>query len=174
MTCGRESWLDGFSISEFDPSNLFAAALVDQARKHRKRAPEEERRIQDPTFRRREVVADEQRIHQPAVEILEPDGRVICRLDLTGWHIEEGHRNCAGGPGRRGCGNRRDEREDKKCDDRYGAGHPRDCCELSHISFRRAGNRAGKPDGHHFHSKKDAERGAARRCYRNRERIRDG
>jgi hypothetical protein len=37
FSCGRESWVDGFTISEFDPPKLFAAALVDQARKHRKR-----------------------------------------------------------------------------------------------------------------------------------------
>jgi hypothetical protein len=45
FTCGRESWLDGFTISEFDPSKLLAAALLDQARKHRKRPPEEIRKI---------------------------------------------------------------------------------------------------------------------------------
>jgi hypothetical protein len=44
---GRESWLDGFTVSEFDPAKLFAAVLVDQARKHRKRAPDEEGKIQD-------------------------------------------------------------------------------------------------------------------------------
>jgi hypothetical protein len=42
-----------FSISEFDPSKLFAAALVDQARKHRKRPPEEERKIQEQRRRER-------------------------------------------------------------------------------------------------------------------------
>jgi hypothetical protein len=41
FSCGRETWLDSFTISEFDPSKLFAAALVDQARRHRKRPPEE-------------------------------------------------------------------------------------------------------------------------------------
>jgi hypothetical protein len=46
MTCGQESWLDGFTISEFDPAKLLAAALIDQARKHRKRSPEEIARIQ--------------------------------------------------------------------------------------------------------------------------------
>ena len=40
-TCGREAWLDGFTVSEFDPAKLFAAALIDQARKHRKRSPDE-------------------------------------------------------------------------------------------------------------------------------------
>jgi hypothetical protein len=39
--CGREAWLDGFTVSEFDRQELFAAALIDQARKHRKRSPEE-------------------------------------------------------------------------------------------------------------------------------------
>ena len=47
FSCGRESWLDGFTISEFDPSKLFAAALIDQARKHRERPPDEERKIQE-------------------------------------------------------------------------------------------------------------------------------
>jgi hypothetical protein len=28
-------------VSEFDPAKLFAAALIDQARKHRKRSPAE-------------------------------------------------------------------------------------------------------------------------------------
>jgi hypothetical protein len=46
FSCGRECWLDGFTVSEFDPSKLFAAALVDQARKHRKRAPDEVQRLQ--------------------------------------------------------------------------------------------------------------------------------
>lgn len=46
-TCGPERWLDGFTISEFDPAKLLTAAIVDQARKHRKRPPEEERKIQE-------------------------------------------------------------------------------------------------------------------------------
>jgi hypothetical protein len=37
----------GSTISEFDPAKLLTAAVVDQARKHRKRAPEEERKIQE-------------------------------------------------------------------------------------------------------------------------------
>lgn len=45
-TCNRESWLDGFTISEFDPAKLFTAAILDQARKHRKRPPEEVKRIE--------------------------------------------------------------------------------------------------------------------------------
>ena len=28
FTCGHESWMDGFTVSEFDPARLFAAALV--------------------------------------------------------------------------------------------------------------------------------------------------
>jgi hypothetical protein len=47
FSCGREAWLDGFTVSEFDPAKLFAAALVDQARKHRKRPPEEVQKIQE-------------------------------------------------------------------------------------------------------------------------------
>jgi len=46
-TCGREAWLDGFTVSEFDPAKLFAAALVDQARKHRKRNPDEMRKVEE-------------------------------------------------------------------------------------------------------------------------------
>lgn len=30
---GKPAWLDGFTISEFDPAKLLASALVDQARK---------------------------------------------------------------------------------------------------------------------------------------------
>lgn len=45
FTCGHESWMDSFTVSEFDPARLFAAALVDQARKHRKRTPEETKEI---------------------------------------------------------------------------------------------------------------------------------
>ena len=46
LTCGHEAWLDGFTVSEFEPSRLIAAALVDQARKQRKRSPDELQRIQ--------------------------------------------------------------------------------------------------------------------------------
>ena len=45
LTCGQETWLDGFTVSEFDPAKLLAAAVVDQARKHRKRSPDEVQRI---------------------------------------------------------------------------------------------------------------------------------
>ena len=45
LTCSHEAWLDGFTVSDFDPGALLAAALVDQARKHRKRPPEEVARI---------------------------------------------------------------------------------------------------------------------------------
>lgn len=44
-TCGQESWVDGFTISEFDLSKLLGSAIVDQARKHRKRSPEEMQKI---------------------------------------------------------------------------------------------------------------------------------
>lgn len=46
LTCGQEAWLDGFTVSEFEPAKLLASALVDQARKHRKRPPDEAERIQ--------------------------------------------------------------------------------------------------------------------------------
>jgi hypothetical protein len=46
LTCGHEAWLEGFTISDFDATKLLTAALVDQARKHRKRAPEEVQRLQ--------------------------------------------------------------------------------------------------------------------------------
>ena len=45
LTCNQESWLDGFTVSEFDPARLLSAALIDQARKHRKRSPDEVARI---------------------------------------------------------------------------------------------------------------------------------
>lgn len=45
-TCNHESWLDGFTLSDFEPGKLLAAALVDQGRKHRRRSPEEVARIQ--------------------------------------------------------------------------------------------------------------------------------
>src|SRR5688500_19496795 len=47
LTCGQEAWLEGFTVSEFDPAKLFTAAIVDQARKHRKRPPDEARRVED-------------------------------------------------------------------------------------------------------------------------------
>src|SRR5437879_98607 len=45
LTCGREAWLDGFTLSEFEPGKLLVDALVDQARKHRKRSADEMQRI---------------------------------------------------------------------------------------------------------------------------------
>jgi hypothetical protein len=45
LTCGQEAWLEGFTVSEFDPAKLLAAAVIDQARKHRKRPPDEVKRI---------------------------------------------------------------------------------------------------------------------------------
>jgi hypothetical protein len=47
LTCGHEAWLDGFTISEFEPVKLMTAALVEQARKHRKRSPDDLRRIEE-------------------------------------------------------------------------------------------------------------------------------
>ena len=47
LTCGHEAWLDGFTISEFEPMKLMTAALVDQARKHRKRSPDELHRVEE-------------------------------------------------------------------------------------------------------------------------------
>ena len=47
LTCGQEAWLDGFTVSEFDPAKLFTAAVIDQARKHRKRPPDEVQKIQE-------------------------------------------------------------------------------------------------------------------------------
>jgi hypothetical protein len=39
LTCGQEAWLEGFTVSDFDPAKLLTAAVIDQARKHRKRPP---------------------------------------------------------------------------------------------------------------------------------------
>lgn len=46
LSCNHEAWLDGFTVSDFDLGTLLSAALVDQARKHRKRSPDEMRKIQ--------------------------------------------------------------------------------------------------------------------------------
>ena len=46
QTCNHESWLDGFTVSEFDAGKLLTGALVDQARKQRKRSPEDIARVQ--------------------------------------------------------------------------------------------------------------------------------
>ena len=46
LTCHKEEWLDGFTVSEFDPATLLTSALIDQARKHRKRPPEEVAKIE--------------------------------------------------------------------------------------------------------------------------------
>ena len=45
LTCGQVSWLDGFTVSEFDLSKLIHGALLDQARKQRKRNPAEQQAI---------------------------------------------------------------------------------------------------------------------------------
>ena len=37
----------GFTVSEFEPAKLIGAALVDQARKHRKRSPDDMVRVQE-------------------------------------------------------------------------------------------------------------------------------
>jgi hypothetical protein len=47
LTCGHEAWLEGFTVSEFDPAKLLTAAVIDQARKHRRRPPDEVRRIEE-------------------------------------------------------------------------------------------------------------------------------
>ena len=47
LTCQRDAWLDGFTVSEFDPAKLLTATVIDQARKHRKRPPDEMQRIQE-------------------------------------------------------------------------------------------------------------------------------
>jgi hypothetical protein len=47
LTCGHETWLEGFTVSEFDPAKLLTAAVIDQARKHRKRPPDELRRLEE-------------------------------------------------------------------------------------------------------------------------------
>src|SRR5262245_1833669 len=47
ITCGQEAWLEGFTVSDFDPAKLLTAAVIDQARKHRKRPPDEVRQIQE-------------------------------------------------------------------------------------------------------------------------------
>jgi hypothetical protein len=47
FTCGQEAWLEGFTVSEFDPAKLLTAAVIDQARKHRKRPPDEVKRIEE-------------------------------------------------------------------------------------------------------------------------------
>src|SRR5579859_6841248 len=46
FSCNHEAWLDGFTVSEFDVLKLLTAAVGEQARKHRKRSPEEVARIQ--------------------------------------------------------------------------------------------------------------------------------
>jgi hypothetical protein len=46
LTCGQEAWLEGFTVSEFDPAKLLTAAVIDQARKLRKRPPDEVRRME--------------------------------------------------------------------------------------------------------------------------------
>jgi hypothetical protein len=47
FTCGQESWLEGFTVSDFDPAKLLTAVIIDQARKHRKRPPDEVRRLEE-------------------------------------------------------------------------------------------------------------------------------
>jgi hypothetical protein len=47
LTCGHEAWLDGFTVSEFDPAKFLASAMVDQARKHRRRSPDDLQRVQE-------------------------------------------------------------------------------------------------------------------------------
>ena len=47
LTCGQVSWLDGFTVDEFDLSKLLSGALINQARKHRKRNPSETQRVDE-------------------------------------------------------------------------------------------------------------------------------
>ena len=47
LTCGQQAWLEGFTVSDFDPAKLLTTALIDQARKHRKRPPDEQRRLEE-------------------------------------------------------------------------------------------------------------------------------
>ena len=47
FTCENEAWLDGFTLSSFEPMKLLVAALVDEARKYRQRSPEETRKLQE-------------------------------------------------------------------------------------------------------------------------------
>lgn len=51
MSCNAENWIDGFTFSEFNLSELLAAALVDQERKHRKQSPFEIQRVQSERVR---------------------------------------------------------------------------------------------------------------------------
>jgi hypothetical protein len=46
FSCSHESWLEGLTVSEFDAAKLLTAAIVDQARKHRKRSIQEVARVQ--------------------------------------------------------------------------------------------------------------------------------
>lgn len=46
LTCGQEAGLEGFTLGEFDLSKLVVGALVDQARKHRRRSPTEQQAIE--------------------------------------------------------------------------------------------------------------------------------
>lgn len=47
LTCDHEAWLDGFTVSEFDPVKLLMSAVVDQARKHRKPSPDDVHRAEE-------------------------------------------------------------------------------------------------------------------------------
>jgi hypothetical protein len=47
FTCGHEACLEGFTVSDFDPAKLLTAAVIDQARKLRKRPPDETMRIEE-------------------------------------------------------------------------------------------------------------------------------
>jgi hypothetical protein len=46
LSCNGEAWLDGFTVSDFEPAKLLVSAMVDQARKHRRRSPTETAKIQ--------------------------------------------------------------------------------------------------------------------------------
>jgi hypothetical protein len=42
----QDPLLEGFTLSDFEPAKLLTDALVDQPRKHRKRPPEELKKVQ--------------------------------------------------------------------------------------------------------------------------------
>jgi len=45
-TCQNSTWVDGFTLGEFDLVKNLIGAAIDQARKHRKRNPSEMQAIQ--------------------------------------------------------------------------------------------------------------------------------
>jgi hypothetical protein len=51
-TCNQSSWVDGFTLGEFDLMKNLIGAALDHARKHRKRNPSEMQAIQKERGRR--------------------------------------------------------------------------------------------------------------------------